>query len=1122
MGQHSNQISFLKAQIHRFLDKYYLNLAIRGVLWFLASTLASYLLFSSFSYFLDLHRVVRFVFLSIFLGGNTYLLGRFFLMPLLRYFSVLKRMSDIDAARLIGSLFPDIDDRIVNTLQLHETLEQDASSAAELLAASVAQKTEQLRLFEFSKAIDFNVNKKYLKYVLPGMATLIMILIFIPSILTQGSYKLFRFDKEFLPFTFELNEGDSTVEEGSDIPVSVTLRGERIPDRVYIITDQGKLLMQRSLKNKFYTLVPKVKVSGTFSFEANGYESRTYNYQVTGKNVLGKIAMKLIYPKYLNKSDETIENAGDLTLPEGTKIVCSGNALNCKKINITFKNSTFSFADTKYSFSKTFNASGDLKFVLTNKFSNKIDSSKLFIHVIKDEFPQILVNESSDSLQEGVRYFNGIISDDYGLTSLFFHYSIVRKGLPTKKITIPVSFNKGSKSDYTFAVDFRREEVQLEDKIQYYFSVTDNDGVNGHKSSKSYTGEYILPNLQQLNEERIQDQAQTKKDIEKAIQRTEAFEKAVDKLKKDISNSKSKDWNNKQQIQQLKEEQKSLSQELQQIKDQLEQSSQEKNQLSEIDKELLEKQEMIEKLLEEVMDEELKKLLEEIEKLFNERADMQLNKELNKLDQSAENMTKQLDRTLEMLKKLQVNERIDDIEKELKETAKEQDELMKKMEDKSLSKEQLQEQQKDINNKFDSIQQQLKDTKELNKELMDPLDLDNTKMLEESIDQELENAKEQLSDGKKSKSKESQKNAADQMEELAEQLNKQQSQSNQQQAEEDMALLRQILESLMVLSFDQETLIEQFNRVNTTDPKYKKLGREQVRINSETNTVRDSLLKLAMRQPKVATFIDKELQDIAFGQSSAIEAIDDHRKSDITISEQQVMTAYNNLALLLNEALQQMQAESQSMMQGNGSCSKPGNGKPKPGGMSSGDMKEMLKKQLERMQKGQSPGGKKPGDKDGDGPGNKPGSQGMNMLGLGNKEIAKMAAEQTAIRQRLEQLRNELNKDGKGSGNGLNPLIKELEQQERDLINKNINSTMINRQQEILTRLLESEKALMERGYEEKRESKSGQDQNNSNLIELKEYNRKPERQKELLDAVDPAFNMYYKTKAEGYFNMLE
>jgi hypothetical protein len=52
----------------------------------------------------------------------------------------------------------------------------------------------------------------------------------------------------------------------------------------------------------------------------------------------------------------------------------------------------------------------------------------------------------------------------------------------------------------------------------------------------------------------------------------------------------------------------------------------------------------------------------------------------------------------------------------------------------------------------------------------------------------------------------------------------------------------------------------------------------------------------------------------------------------------------------------------------------------------------MLKKHLEQMQKGPNPGGQKEGDK----PGNKPSSGGQNMLGLGNKEIAKMAAEQTA------------------------------------------------------------------------------------------------------------------------------
>ena len=175
------------------------------------------------------------------------------------------------------------------------------------------------------------------------------------------------------------------------------------------------------------------------------------------------------------------------------------------------------------------------------------------------------------------------------------------------------------------------------------------------------------------------------------------------------------------------------------------------------------------------------------------------------------------------------------------------------------------------------------------------------------------------------------------------------------------------------------------------------------------------------------------------------------------------------------------------------------------------NMKEMLKKQLEQMKKGKNPGGKSPGDKQGDGQ--------LGMPGLGNKEIAKMAAQQTAIRQRLEQLRNELNKEGKGLGNKLNPLINELEKQERDLINKKFNNEMIKRQQDILTRLLESEKAINERGFEEKRESKSGKDFNYSNQKRIDEYNQQKLKQVELLRSVDPMYRKYYKDKAAEYFN---
>jgi hypothetical protein len=399
------------------------------------------------------------------------------------------------------------------------------------------------------------------------------------------------------------------------------------------------------------------------------------------------------------------------------------------------------------------------------------------------------------------------------------------------------------------------------------------------------------------------------------------------------------------------------------------------------------------------------------------------------------------------------------------------------------------------------------------------MDIGAPELSEQQISDDLKDSKESLNEGKDKQAGEKQKSAAEEMKELAEQLDKKQKAANKKQEEEDIDALRAILENLMTLSFDQEKLMFSFARVKTGDPAYLQYGRRQRRIIDDTKLVKDSLMALAKRQPKIATFIDKELQAIFSNHSLAIENIDDRNKRELNQHQQLTMTSYNNLALLLNEALESMQSKMKAD-QPAGSCDNPGKGRPKPGSSpSQGDMKEMLKKQLEQMQKGMKEGGKKPGEKPGEGLGKKPGQGGQGGLGLGNKEIAKMAAEQTAIRQRLEELRSKLNKDGKGLGNKLNPLLKELEEQERSLINKNIDKETINRQKDILTRLLESEEALMERGFEEKRESKSGKDDNSGNKIRVDEYKKQKLNQLELLRSIDPAYHRYYKEKASQYFN---
>lgn len=336
-------------------------------------------------------------------------------------------------------------------------------------------------------------------------------------------------------------------------------------------------------------------------------------------------------------------------------------------------------------------------------------------------------------------------------------------------------------------------------------------------------------------------------------------------------------------------------------------------------------------------------------------------------------------------------------------------------------------------------------------------------------------------------------------------------QSQQEQNQEDYEFLRACLESLVDLSLSQEQNMNRFATMDSSDPDYINVGREQRKIMDDAEPLKDSLEALAMRNPKIAKFIDKELRDVERNYANLLEDIDERKVSSLIVKQQYVMTSYNNLALLFNESLEQMQQNMQMQSEegGNGSCNKPGGqGKGSSGNSSMESMKEMLKKQLESMKKGMSPGGKKPGDK-----------QGSSPIPLGAQQAAQMAAQQSEIRRRLEEMKNELNKGGKREGDVLNPLLEELEKQQEELINKQWNQELVNRQQEILTRMLESENALKERGVDDQRESEEGKNEEKGNPIDFLEYKKLKEKQLELLRSLNPILERYYKDRASEYFN---
>jgi hypothetical protein len=164
----------------------------------------------------------------------------------------------------------------------------------------------------------------------------------------------------------------------------------------------------------------------------------------------------------------------------------------------------------------------------------------------------------------------------------------------------------------------------------------------------------------------------------------------------------------------------------------------------------------------------------------------------------------------------------------------------------------------------------------------------------------------------------------------------------------------------------------------------------------------------------------------------------------------------------------------------------------------------------------------KDGNKPQPGQQGKQGQQGQSGQGNGQSEqLAKMAREQQMIRQALQDLNNEQSKDGGAGVKDADKISQQMEQTEKDIVNRKITDDALKRQKEIHVRLLEAEKAEQEREQDKQRESHVGKDMPPGYIKALQDYQQVKEKQTEQIKTVPPALNLYYKQKIKSYFDQL-
>lgn len=1074
-------------KLKEYKARYIKKRLLEGLLIFLITAIAIYLGTSSLEALVRFNSWVRAVFFLLFIFTSGFVFLVRVIQPLMQLLKSEAAIDDEKAAQQIGSFFPSLSDKLLNYIQLASSQFKES----DLARASLNQRAEEIQQYNFTEAISFNAEKlRFMRVVLPLFMLAALLVLVFPKSIIGSTERIIHFTKTFTPaapFNYNLSS-ELIAFRNEDFLLQVKLAGEAIPQEVWFVSNNKRIPMVAAGFGNFELLFPNIATEKNFKFEAASFLSPAYHIKVVDRPALTRFSVNLNYPAYLGLPDETFRNIGSFEVPEGTRVTWYIESKFTKSLDVRFGTDSVTNIMQKpdhFEFSRQIFQNQEYQLNLSNEFGSQQGNILYEIVTIKDEYPVLNVKMLPDTILYKYVVFAGNLSDDHGLSGLTLHYSLNDE--KEKIQTIPLA--KSNPTEILF-YQWLLDSLTLNegDRLSFYLQLTDNDAVNKFKSTKSNTFYLTIPNHSESMAQLDDSRNNTKEQMKDAADQARELKKSIDKLSDELKGKKELSWQEQQMLQNLVEQKKKLAEEIEKLQEQNRLLNEQIQQFEEPTEELLQKQEQLQDLLDELLDEDTRKLYDELQKMLEEQENTEsVQEKLNQLQNKELNLEQELERALEFFKQIQYEQKLDEADRNLDSLMRKQEQLLKETEEKSKSNEELAAEQGKLNKKFEDFEKKMRDARELNQELKRPNSMEETSGEEEEVKNNQESSKENLEKNNRNKSKQSQKSAMQQMKQISKKIDNMQSSMQMQQMQEDLGDLQAILNNLIELSFDQENLMNEFKAIHPNDPRFIQLSQEQLNLRDDSRIINDSLLALSSRVMAIASFVTRELNKMNQHMEESITAIRERKKSEASVSQQLTMTSANNLALMLDNVMQQMQ-ENMARAMGKG---QQDSDEQMPG------MSELQKKLNEQIRElSQS------------------GKSGREL----SEELAKLAAEQERIRKALEEAEEKYG----GDQGELERMKKQMEQTEMDLVNKNLTQKTLQRQQQILTRMLEAEKSMRERELDSKREAKTAVQYEKVLPKAFEEYMKQREKEIDLLKTVPPRLVPFFKQEVNGYFDRIK
>ncbi|WP_034260079.1 DUF4175 family protein [Altibacter lentus] len=1128
-----SSFSIIQQKLEQFIKKYYTNELIKGSILFFAIGVLYFLITLLVEYFLWLSPNGRTVLFWTFVGVEIGLFIRFIAFPLAKLFRLQQGISHEEASKIIGSHFPQVNDKLLNVIQLNRNIRE-----SELLAASIDQKATALQPIPFAGAVNFKKNVKYLKYAAIPVLIFILVSLLGEEGLFSNSYKrVVNYDTAYeppAPFSFFILNDTLQAIENKPFTLKVRAQGTLVPENASIAYNNETYYLQQTAPGHFeYTFLQPLEAID-FTVSANSVTSREYTLVVVKTPSLTGFEMVLDYPAYTGKRDEILKSTGNATIPEGTRVTWKVATQHTSSVHLQTKDTVYTFEGDKerFSFNKGVFSKLDYAITTSNSQLKNYENLAFTLGVIKDEYPEITVQSKQDSTDSQQYFFLGRVSDDYGLTKLRLVYYPEGEEELKKTSELPLNRSNFEQFVHTFPGTLSLTEGVA---YEYYFEVFDNDAIHNFKSSKSAVYSFRKLTQDELENEQLQNQENSIKGLDKSLEELKDQEKKLEDISKTQKEKNELNWNDKKKLENFIKKQKQQEQMMKnfskELKDNLENFQPENEEKDAFKEQLKERLEENEERLE-----ENEKLLEELERLQEKIRKEDLTEKLEKLAKQNKNQEKNLEQLLELTKRYYVTKKAEKLAEEIYKLGEEQEKLADVPEDKNTK-----EKQEELNEKFEAYKKEMDALKKENEALKNPMDIPQDKSGEKQVDEEQQKASDKLQEQDKKGASQNQKNAGKKMKQMGQQMQMQMQSGQMETIQEDVEMLRQILDNLVVFSFEQENLMEAFKVTDYGNPIFGKKLTIQNDLKQNFQHIDDSLFSLSLRQPMISNAINESLTEVQYNMDKALERLAENEMRQGLASQQYTVTGANELAILLSELLNTMQNAMQ--MQGSGSGQGQGEGEGEGQGRgfqlpdiiqkqeSLGDkMKEGMQKGKDGKGQGQGEGegqgqGEGEGQGEGSGEGNGDGKDGKNGNSKGengdgegdtedmNGELYEIYKQQQLLRQ---QLQDKLSKEGLNGRGG--ELLRKMEDIEQQLLDKGFNQRTLEKMLNLKYELLKLDKADFEQGQESRRESRTNRNSFENTLRLNPDEVKKYFNATEILNRESLPLRQGYKEKVQLYF----